>query len=265
MDFSTYPETLKLDLANGVLTVTLNNPGQMNAVLPSMDDNLARIFFEADNDDRTKVIVLTGAGKAFCAGGDIAGMQAGVDNIQNFIDGYRNGKRFMQMMLDCDKPIVAKVNGDAIGLGCTLALCADIVVAAEHARFADPHVKVGLAAGDGGAVFWPSNIGFAQAKYFLMTGDLIGARDAQAMGLIAKVASAEDLEAETAKVVGKLVNGAAMAIRYSKAVLNIPLRQRLAAMVDAGFALETLTSRLPDHREACDAFVAKRKPNFGKI
>jgi enoyl-CoA hydratase len=262
IDFSQYPDTLKLSLVDNVLTISLNNPDMRNAMLPEMDEALTRIFWDADRDRNVRVVVLTGEGKAFCAGGDIAGMQEGVDDMTPFVVGGKNGKRFMQAMLDCDKPIVARVQGDAVGLGATLALYCDIVVASENARFADPHVKVGLVAGDGGAVIWPNNIGYAHAKYFLMTGDMIGAREAQAMGLIAKVTTEAELDAEVSRIVDKLNNGALQAITYTKHVLNIGIRQLFASSVDAGFAMETVSSRLPDHREATTAFMEKRKPNF---
>jgi len=262
IDFSQYPDTLKLSLVDNVLTISLNNPDMRNAMLPEMDEALTRIFWDADRDRNVRVVVLTGEGKSFCAGGDIAGMQEGVEDMTPFVVGGKNGKRFMQAMLDCDKPIVARVQGDAVGLGATLALYCDIVVASENARFADPHVKVGLVAGDGGAVIWPNNIGYAHAKYFLMTGDMIGAREAQAMGLIAKVTTEAELDAEVSRIVDKLNNGALQAITYTKHVLNIGIRQLFASSVDAGFAMETVSSRLPDHREATTAFMEKRKPNF---
>lgn len=262
IDFSQYPDTLKLSLVDNVLTISLNNPAMRNAMLPEMDEALTRIFWDADRDRNVRVVVLTGEGRSFCAGGDIAGMQEGVEDMTPFVVGGKNGKRFMQAMLDCDKPIVARVQGDAVGLGATLALYCDIVVASENVRFADPHVKVGLVAGDGGAVIWPNNIGYAHAKYFLMTGDMIGAREAQAMGLIAKVTTEAELDAEVSRIVDKLNNGALQAITYTKHVLNIGIRQLFASSVDAGFAMETVSSRLPDHREATTAFMEKRKPNF---
>jgi len=262
IDLSKYPATLKLELTDNVLTVSLNNPDMRNAILPEMDEALTRIFWEADRDPAVRVVVLTGEGKAFCAGGDLAAMQAGLDNINNFVVGCKNGKRILQAMTDCDKPIVARVQGDAVGLGATLALFSDVVVASENARFGDPHVKVGLVAGDGGAIIWPSTVGLAQAKYFLMTGDLVGAREAQAMGLIAKVTTEADLDGEVTRIVDKLNNGALQSITFTKHVLNIGLRQLFASSIDAGFALETVSSRLNDHREATTAFVEKRKPNF---
>ena len=264
MEFSTYPQLFKFDLNDRVLTVTLNNPGQLNAISSIMDDELPRIFFEADRDQRIDIIVLTGEGRAFSAGGDLDGMMKNLDGIDNFLAGYRNGKRFMQLMLDTEKPIIAKVNGDAVGMGCTLALCADIVVASETARFGDPHVRVGLAAGDGGGVFWPHNAGSANAKYFLMTGDLISAAEAKEIGLIAKVVPQDRLDAEVDRIVGRLKSNSMVSVRFSKSILNIPLRQALASSVDAGFALESISSQLPDHKEAVHAFIEKRKPDFSK-
>ena len=262
IDFSKYPDSFKLSLEDNVLTISLNNPENLNAIRPDMDDAMTRIFWDADADPEVRVIVLRGEGRAFSAGGDIAAMQAGLEDISTFVSGTKNGKRFMQSMLDCDKPIVARVHGDAVGLGCTIALFADIVVASENARFADPHVKVGLVAGDGGAIIWPKNAGYAAAKYFLLTGDLVSAREAQAMGLIAKVTTAEELDAEVARVVAKLNDGALQAITFTKHVLNIGIRQLFASSVDAGFATETVSGRLDDHREAVNAFMEKRKPKF---
>jgi len=264
MDFSIFPEEFKFDLTDGVLTVTINNPAQLNAIATHMDNALPRIFFEADQDPEVEIIILTGEGRAFSAGGDLEGMKRNLDGIDNFLAGARNGKRFMQIMLDTEKPIIAKVNGDAVGMGCTIALCCDIVIASETARLGDPHVRVGLAAGDGGGVFWPNSVGSALAKYFILTGDLVSARDARDMGLIAKVVPPEELDAEVDRVVNRLRSNSMAAIRFSKSILNIPLRQELATMVDAGFALESISSQLPDHQEAVHAFVDKRKPQFRK-
>jgi len=263
MNFSDYPEFL-FDRRDGVTTVTLNNPTMRNAISPRQDADLPKLMSDLDRDPETRVIVLTGSveGKAFCAGGDLAAMQASLEDIEHFLAGYRNGKRLLTLMLDTEKPLIAKVNGDAIGLGATLALFCDIVVASETARFGDPHVKVGLVAGDGGAIVWPHLTGYAVAKYFLLTGDLVSAREAQQMGLIAKVVAPEELDETVQRLASKLASGATRAIGFTKAALNVGLRQQLASSIDAGFALETLSSRLADHREAVNAFVEKRKPDF---
>lgn len=261
MEFSGY-EKIKIERNGAVLTATLNRPEARNAISPDLDLELSRLFLDVDRDPDVNVMVLTGAGIAFSAGGDIPGMLKGLDDIGSFETGYRNGKRILQSMLDCEKPIIARVNGDAVGLGATLALFSDVVIADNKARFADPHVKVGLVAGDGGAVIWPQLVGYARTKQYLLSGDLMTAEEAERMGLIAFSVPTEQLDEKVAEWANKLANGAQKAIRYTKALINIGLRQQLAAMVDAGFALETVSSRSAEHAEAVNAFVAKRKPNF---
>lgn len=255
-------ETILFQREGTVVTATLNRPDNLNAVNPVLDGELLRMFREVDYDDDCNVLVLTGAGRAFSAGGDIPDMLEGIDDISKFTHGYKNGKRILQTMLDCEKIIICRMNGDAIGLGATIALFCDIVIADQNARIADPHVKVGLVAGDGGAVIWPHLVGHAKAKQYLLSGDLMGAGEAAELGLIAHAVPTDELDAMVAKWAHKMSTGAQQAIRWTKATLNIGLRQQLASMVDAGFALETVSSRLPDHVEAVNAFVEKRKPNF---
>lgn len=261
MQFDSYKHIL-LERRGTVLTATLNRPESRNAINPALDLELVRLFWEVDQDKESNVLVLTGAGKSFSAGGDIPDMLSGIDNIENFEVGYKNGKRILQNMLDCEKPIICRMNGDAVGLGATLALFCDIVIAADTARIADPHVKVGLVAGDGGAVIWPQLIGYARAKQYLLSGDFLSAPDAQQAGLINFAVPANELDAKVDEWADKLANGASKAIRWTKSVLNIGLKQMLVSMVDAGFALETVSSRSNDHSEAVHAFSEKRKPQF---
>lgn len=245
-----------------ILTATLNRPEMRNAINDELDIELLRMLQEVDFDDEVNVLVLTGAGRAFSAGGDIPAMQASIDDIEIFEKGTTRGKRILQALLDLDKPIICRMNGDAIGLGATIALFCDIIIADETARIADPHVKVGLVAGDGGAVIWPQLIGYARAKQYLFSGDLLLAKDAAQMGLINFAVSAAELDAKVDEWAQKLTKGASKAIKWTKAVMNIGLKQLLVSMVDAGFALETVSGRSKDHKEAVDAFVAKRKPSF---
>lgn len=261
MNYAGY-ENILIERKGKVLTATLNRPDSRNAINPALDSELLRLFRDVDMDKECNVLVLTGAGKAFSAGGDIPDMLASIENIENFENGYKNGKRILQGMLDCEKPIIARVNGDAIGLGATLALFCDIIIAVDTARIADPHVKVGLVAGDGGAVIWPQLIGYARAKQYLLSGDFLSARDAQSIGLINFAVPADELDALVDEWAQKIANGAQKAIRWTKATVNIGLKQMLVSMVDAGFALETVSSRSKDHSEAVNAFVAKRKPQF---
>lgn len=255
-------ECIIIERHGKVLTATLNRPQSRNAINPVLDGELVRLFIDVDRDPDVNVLVLTGAGKAFSAGGDIPDMLAGLDDISMFESGYKNGKRILQSMLDCEKPIICRMNGDAIGLGATLALFCDIVIATDTARIADPHVKIGLVAGDGGAVIWPQLVGYSRAKQYLLSGDMMNAGEAERIGLINFAVPAEELDAKVDEWATKLATGAQKAIRWTKATLNIGLRQMLASMVDAGFALETVSSRSKDHAEAVRAFVEKRKPDF---
>jgi len=261
MNYAGY-ENILIERKGKILTATLNRPDARNAINPALDSELLRLFRDVDMDKECNVLILTGAGKAFSAGGDIPDMLASIENIENFENGYKNGKRILQGMLDCEKPIIARINGDAVGLGATLALFCDIIIAADTARIADPHVKVGLVAGDGGAVIWPQLVGYARAKQYLLSGDFLSAKDAQSIGLINFAVAPDELDALVNEWAEKLANGAQKAIRWTKATVNIGLKQLLVSMVDAGFALETVSSRSQDHTEAVNAFVAKRKPQF---
>ena len=147
-----------------ISVVTLNRPERLNASNAAMTYALLEALAESDKHPDTNVIVLTGAGRAFSAGGDIEHMQTLIDRPALFMHGLMAGKRLIASILDCPKPVIAKVNGAAVGLGATIALFCDIIIAAHHAKIGDPHVKVGFTAGDGGAVIWPLLIGYARAK-----------------------------------------------------------------------------------------------------
>jgi enoyl-CoA hydratase len=150
----------------------------------------------------------------------------------------------------------------AIGLGCTLALFCDVIFASENARFADPHVRVGVVAGDGGAVIWPQLVGYARAKEYLMTGDPIPGKEAERIGLINHVVPDADLDARVDAFARKLAAGAPQAIRYTKVSVNLRLKEIAHTILDASMAYEMLTFATQDHREAVSSFLEKRKPAF---
>lgn len=262
MEFKGY-DLLTMHRTDRVLTVTMNRPELLNAVSHALHEEMARIFFEAADDPDSDVIVLTGAGKAFSAGGDFEWLGDQIKGKRTpFVNDAKSMRRIVMGMLDCPKPIIAKVNGDAFGFGASVALLSDIVIAAEHARFADPHVKLGLVAGDGGALIWPQLIGFAKAKHYLLTGDPIGAVEAERCNLITFVKPADELDAFVAGYAAKLARGAQSAIRYTKSVTNIALRQLFCSVFEAGVAYEGLTTYTADFREAVEAVLEKRKPSF---
>ncbi|MCK1667697.1 enoyl-CoA hydratase/isomerase family protein [Bradyrhizobium sp. 153] len=253
---------IALEQRGKVLFATLNRPDVRNAVSASLDDELFQLFSGLDADENTNVLVLTGAGDCFCAGGDFAEM---LPNRGNMAYGHQvaaAGKRLLTAMLDCQKPVIARVNGDALGLGCTLALFCDIIIADSKARLSDQHVKIGLAAGDGGAAIWPQLVGYARAKQYLLTGDSISADEAERMGLINFSVPTDQLDELVKKWSEKFANGASWATRMSKLIVNSSLKHAFVQSVDVGFGHETLTALTSDHAEAIEAFLEKRRPQF---
>jgi enoyl-CoA hydratase len=247
-----------------VLEVTLNRPEKLNATDAVLHTELARVFTDISDDPESDIVVLTGAGRAFSAGGDVAWMQEAIDQPDRFRQTAREARQIVFGLIDCEKPIIAKLNGHATGLGATIALFCDVIFAAEHAKIGDPHVSIGFVAGDGGAVIWPQLIGYARAKEYLMTGDLMSAREAAGMGLINHVVAADELDARVDAFADKLAGGATMAIRWTKMSVNIGLRDLATKIMDASLAWETLSNATPDHAEAVRAFSEKRPPVFGR-
>lgn len=262
MNFDSY-KYLAFAREGRVLTIIMNRPELLNAVGHGLHEEMARVFYEAADDPESDVIVLTGAGKAFSAGGDLGWMEEMVgQNRPPFVNEARAVRRIVHGILDCAKPTIAKVNGDAFGFGASVALLCDVIVAADHARFADPHVKLGLVAGDGGALIWPQLIGFAKAKHYLLTGDAIDAVEAERIGLITFVTSAAELDAYVGKYAQKLARGAQTAIRYTKSVTNIALRQLFSSVFEAGVAYEGLATYTTDFSEGIQSIRDKRRPDF---
>jgi enoyl-CoA hydratase len=262
MDASRY-KAITFGRAGRVLTITLNRPDALNAVDAVLHEELACVFVDAAADQECDVIVLTGAGAAFSAGGDIQWMQRAIENPHAFAtQTVDEARRIIFSILDCDKPIVCRLNGDAIGLGATIALFCDVIIASNTARIADPHVRVGLVAGDGGAAIWPQLIGFARAKEFLMTGDMVAAPDAARMGLINHAVPAAELDDKVLHLANKLAKGATLAIRWTKRAVNIQLRDVVTRVFDASMAYEAMSQRTADHKEAVSAFNEMRRPQF---
>jgi enoyl-CoA hydratase/carnithine racemase len=165
-------------------------------------------------------------------------------------------------MLEVEAPIVVAMNGDAVGFGATLALFGDIVVAADSARIGDTHVRVGLVAGDGGAVMWPLLVGVHRAKEHLMMGDLISATEAERIGLVNYAVPKDDVLPRAREMAQKLADGPTWAIRWTKASINKLVRERMNLILDSSLAFEALSSGTEDMREAARAFMEKRKPEF---
>lgn len=245
-----------------VLTITLNRPESLNAVDKQMHDELGQVFVDVAADPDSDIVVLTGAGRAFTAGGDIVHMQRIVDEPALFFHEAEVARRIVMTLLDLEKPIIAKINGHAIGLGATIALMCDVTFMSKKARIGDPHVAIGLVAGDGGPVIWPHLIGFARAKEFLMTGDLIEAEHAAGMGLVNHAVEADQLDAQVEAFCDRLAAGSTQAIRWTKSLVNIELKRIANAVMPAGMAYETITAHSADHAAAVAAFREKRRHVF---
>lgn len=245
-----------------ILRLTLSRPETLNAIDAVLHEELSRIFFDVDADDEADVVILTGAGNAFCAGGDLQWLNAMHGDPAAFAKTVWEGKRLVNSLLDLQKPIIARLPGHAIGLGCTIALFCDIIYAAEHARLGDPHVAVGLVAGDGGAVIWPQLIGYARAKEYLMTGDLLTASEAASIGLINHAVPADQLDGAVDAMAARLAGGAINAIKWTKASVNGGLKQAANAVLDTAFNFEAMSQMTDDHRIATEAFMNKETPKF---
>lgn len=245
-----------------VLTATITGTNPVNGVDEAMHDELARVFTDLQRDPDSDIIILSGAGRAFCAGGDFDWFEEQIAHPERFRAIGWDAKRIVTTLLEMEKPIICRMNGAAAGLGATIALLCDIIIADERAVIGDPHVKVGLVAGDGGAVIWPQLIGYARAKEFLMTGDLIPAPRAAAMGLINYAVPTADLDAKVAEIVAKLQGNPKWAVRWSKVVANQPLRVLAQQLMDASIPYETLSNLAKDRAESVAAFREKRAPKL---
>ena len=259
-------ETLLVDQDQSVLTITLNRPERLNAVDEVMHRELEAVFGEVGIDPSVSAVLLTGAGRGFCSGGDVRAMdeRGGAIALQQRPLGAisQGGRRIIHNMLWVEQPIICALNGVAAGLGATIALFCDIIYASDKARIGDTHVKAGLVAGDGGAVIWPLLIGVAKAKELLMTGDIIDAVEAERIGLINKVVPHDKLMEVAMDLAQRLANGPALAIRGTKHVINKKIWSDLNLALDLGLAIEERSSRHPDHSEAARSFVEKRTPEY---
>lgn len=255
-------QTVELARRGRLLTVTLNRPDVRNAINRQMHDDLVDVWAFVAQDDRSDVVVLTGAGGAFSAGGDLAHLADTAAHPELFEADVVRAKRIVFAMLDLEKPLICRLNGHAIGLGATLALLCDVIFAADSAKIGDPHVNLGLVAGDGGAIVWPQRIGFARAKEYLLTGDPVPAKRAEEIGLINHCVPAAELDGAVDAFCQRLLDGSTNAIRWTKVLVNLELKRIAHAVMDPGIAYEAVTVRSRDYRDAVDALRAKRRPVF---
>lgn len=254
--------TLRFERDGDVLVVTIDRPdSDLNAVNDELHEDLTRLFRELKLETVARAVLLTGRGKAFSAGGDFAWFpelqQPGrMDALR------RDAKQLIWDLLDVEIPIVAAVNGHAMGLGASIALLCDVIFMADTATIGDPHVRVGIVAGDGGTAIWPLAVGPALAKQYLLTGDPVTAADAERMGLVNRAVPADQLLDSAMAFARRLAAGAPLAVRYTKIAVNKLIKDALNVSFDTATALEIVTFQSEDHQEALAALREKRKPRF---
>ncbi|MEI9993033.1 MAG: enoyl-CoA hydratase-related protein [Rhizomicrobium sp.] len=250
-----------------VLTMTFNRPGQLNAVNGDIHGDLTQILALAAKDRDVRAIVLRGEGRAFCAGGDVGTMEGSkaAGEGPNHAERVREtltAAKLVDEFLAVEVPIVAAVQGYAMGLGATIALLCDVLIMADDAQIADTHVNIGVVPGDGGAVLWPLMMTFGAAKWYLMTGERISGTEAVRLGLALKSVPADRLADEAHAHAAKLARLAPMAVKGTKATLNKIIRERINLVLDTGLLLEGACFISDDHKEAIAAFQQKRPGTF---
>jgi enoyl-CoA hydratase len=245
-----------------LLTVTLNRPEALNALSDAMQAELKELIEVIRTDDGVGAILLRGEGRAFCVGGDVKEMAESTSAPAARVEEIFNSKKLLYSLLEVEQPIVCAVHGFAMGLGATLALFSDIVIAADDAVFADNHVQVGLVAGDGGAALWPLLMPLGEAKYYLLTGDRLSGTEAARLGMVHRAVPADQVLDMATAIARRLADGATLALKWTKTAVNQVLRERLHLVLDIGLALEGATFLTEDHKEATTAFAEKRQPVF---
>ncbi len=240
-----------------VRLIELNRPEQRNAASEALHTALAGVWDRVAADDEVRAVVLTGRGRAFSAGGDFHVMTR-VQRDQAFrTQNIDEARRIITGMVRCPVPVIAAVNGPAVGLGCSLALLSDLVLMAEGAYLADPHVQVGLVAGDGGAMVLPLIVGLARARELLFLGERVSAEDAVRLGLAHRVVPRDRLLDEAMELARRLAALPAAALRGTKRAVNLHLEQAMAAVMETALAAERDSMASPEHAAIVAGLIAK--------
>jgi len=253
---------LHLERLGAVLRIAIDHPDDpRNAVDALLHQELTHLFRELRDERQARAAVLTARGTAFSAGGHFDWFPT-LRDLEALEALRHDAKQMIWDLLDVEIPLVAAVNGPAVGLGASLALLCDVVFMAEGAHVADPHVRVGIVAGDGGAAIWPLLVGPARAKQYLLTGDPVPADEALRIGLVNRVVPAQRLQDEALAFARRLADGAPLAVRYTKQAVNKLIKDAANLAFDTSTALEIVTLKSEDHREALAALREKRPPVF---
>ncbi len=247
--------------AEGVLRLTLNRPERLNALDAIGHRELAYVWQDIDKDPDVRTIILTGAGKVFSAGGDFEVVEDLNNNHQARAEMWREARDLVYNVINCSKPVISAMRGPAVGAGLVAGILADVSIASKTAKILDGHTRLGVAAGDHGAIIWPLLCGMAKAKYYLMTCEPLTGEKAEEIGLISLAVDDEELDAKAVEVADRLAQGSTTAISWTKYALNNWLRLA-GPTFDASLALEMLGFGGPDAKEGLASHLEKRPPQF---
>jgi enoyl-CoA hydratase len=261
MQYSEYEHLLFARKDNGILLITINRPEVLNATNSRLHWELSRVWLDIAEDDQTNVVVITGAGRAFSAGGDLEMIEQMAGNAANIARAWKEAGDIVFNMTNLDKPIISAINGVAVGAGLAVAFMADISIASEAMRITDGHLRLGVAAGDHAVIIWPLLCGMAKAKYYLLTADFIDGKEAERIGLVSLCVPPDQLMTKAMEVAQKLAKGPQQAVRFTKRALNGWLKVAGPAF-DASLALEMMGFFSPDLAEGVKAIREKRQPSF---
>ncbi len=261
MKYSDYQHLLFEHQDNGILLITINRPDVMNATNARLHWELTQVWRTIAVDDATKVVVVTGAGKAFSAGGDLDWIEGNLGNAERLAAVEKEAADLVYQILDFEKPIISAINGVAVGAGLVVALMADISIMSESAKFTDGHVKIGVGAGDHAAILWPILCGMAKAKYYLMTADFVDGKEAERIGLVSLCVPQEEVLTKAFAVADKLASGSQPAICGTKKTLN-GWMQQAAPIFENSLRMEMLCFMGEDAREGVAAVKEKRPAKF---
>jgi enoyl-CoA hydratase/carnithine racemase len=248
------PEILQVEADGPVRIITLNNPDMMNAMVDPLHEALTDVWVHLSRDQEARAVVVTGAGRAFSAGGNIPGFLKNIEDLEYRRASMRTARLLVDHVLGCHLPVIAAVNGPAVGLGCSLAVACDLVLIADNAFMADTHVNIGLVAGDGGVVTWPFMMSLLKAKEYLFTGERIYAETAVELGLANRVVPADSLLAEATALAHRLAAQPPQALQETKRALNLHLQHAALRVLPYALSAESESFSTPEVHAAAEKF-----------